>query len=306
MGSVIEMVAVAENGLFFMGNRYLKLAAAAARRCLLNAGRKSKDMGMIVNTGVYKDNNLGEPALASLIQKRIGAVSTPDLFDNKVCKFFAIPFSFDINNGGCGWMSGLQVVDGFIQTGDIFSGMVVTCDTEPFGTLFTNYKYHPLAAAVILSSGRENAGFIDFQSKSFPQYRNKYKSYVVWKHGNGRKMAVNELKVDIQEDFVDLCVKSALTTLENLLKSSKLKLSDIDLFIPSQSPTGFVEKLAQQIGMADRIVQMNHKNKEYFTAGPALALEKVWRNGSFRRSRYIVFLSVGSGITTACALYKNK
>ena len=41
--------------------------------CLDRAGRTAHDVDLLVNAGIYRDRNLGEPALAAMIQQDIGA-----------------------------------------------------------------------------------------------------------------------------------------------------------------------------------------------------------------------------------------
>ena len=50
-----------------------RLADAAARTCLAHAGREPGDVDMLINAGIYREDNMGEPALAALIQEDIGA-----------------------------------------------------------------------------------------------------------------------------------------------------------------------------------------------------------------------------------------
>ena len=50
-----------------------RLADAAARACLAHAGKKPGDIDMLINAGIYREDNMGEPALAALIQEDIGA-----------------------------------------------------------------------------------------------------------------------------------------------------------------------------------------------------------------------------------------
>jgi 3-oxoacyl-[acyl-carrier-protein] synthase III len=71
MGTVIDHVALAHGG---WRNRHsaLHLAVRAAKDCLQQAGRDPHDVDLLVNTGIYRDRNLGEPALAA-IQQDIGA-----------------------------------------------------------------------------------------------------------------------------------------------------------------------------------------------------------------------------------------
>ena len=50
-----------------------RLADAAARTCLAHAGKEPGDVDMLINAGIYREDSMGEPALAALIQEDIGA-----------------------------------------------------------------------------------------------------------------------------------------------------------------------------------------------------------------------------------------
>src|SRR5450755_3014038 len=54
-----------------------RLADTAARTCLARAGKEASDVDMLINAGVYREDSMGEPALATLIQEDIGAIQGP-------------------------------------------------------------------------------------------------------------------------------------------------------------------------------------------------------------------------------------
>ena len=72
MGTVIERLDVTRAG-WRTRHSALHLAVAAAKTCLQRAGREPDDVDLLINTGIYRDKNLAEPALAALIQEDIGA-----------------------------------------------------------------------------------------------------------------------------------------------------------------------------------------------------------------------------------------
>ncbi len=72
MGTVIDRLDVTRGG-WRTRHSALHLAVSAAQTCLERAGRNADDLDLLVNVGLYRDRNLGEPALAALIQEDIGA-----------------------------------------------------------------------------------------------------------------------------------------------------------------------------------------------------------------------------------------
>ena len=297
MKTKIKMVDFKKPFLNFTKGKAIKLSTKSSKVCLKKSGTKSSDLGVIIYTGIYREKHLVEPAIASLIQKRIGANSTLNGKNQT--------FSFDLNNGGCGLVSGFQLIDGFIQSGRANHGMIVCGDTEPYSKLSLNFHFSTSAASVILSSSENGYGFIRFKTETFPQYKHEFKSSISWSTLKKSKKKRNVLLVTETNDYMDLCVKCACQTLEKFLYETEINLSDIDLIIPSQNPGGFVPKLKKELNLDQRIIEVDCQVGVLHTAGPAAALEKAWLVGSFTQAKNILFLTVGSGITTALALYKN-
>ena len=292
------MTATSKPFLKYFRKKSLDLATTAALKCLKAARLNPKFLDMLVYTGIYRDEHMVEPAIAALIQKKVGA--------NPVANGNNTTFSFDLNNGGCGLISGMQLVDGFIQSGTIRQGMVVTSDAEPYQNLSQSYRFVPSAGAMILSSADNGTGFKKFKHFTFPQYKNTFESYISWTSLKKNRKKRNVLLVSQKENYLDLCVQCAIESLMEFLHEAQLKLSEIDLIIPSQSPGKFAAKLTAELDLPDKIVDVACSGGELHTAGLAVALEKVIKNGCFEQAKNVVFLTVGSGITTAFALYKNQ
>ena len=136
MGTKIEMVSVSRPWFSFLPGNSIKLTARAACQCLDDTEIDPCDLGLLINTGIYRFKNFGESAIAALIQKKIGANTTPES-DSAGSRS---TFSFDLNNGGCGWLTGIQIVHESMNTNKISYGMVVTGDSEPFYGLSETYS----------------------------------------------------------------------------------------------------------------------------------------------------------------------
>ena len=74
--------------------------------------------------------------------------------------------------------------------------------------------------------------------------------------------------------------------------------------VPSQSPPRFVAGLRAATGMGDRVVDVTGEAGDVHTAGVGLALERAQRDGLLRPGAHVLFVAVGSGISTALALYR--
>jgi 3-oxoacyl-[acyl-carrier-protein] synthase-3 len=302
MGTLINMVSVARPRFGFYPRNSIILSVRAARQCLDGAGVDPCDLGLLINTGIYRYKNTGEPAIAALIQEKIGANTTIKI-DSGNSKN---TFSFDLNNGGCGLLTGIEIVQGLINNGEISYGMVVTGDSEPFHGLSKDFAFNAAAAAIILSKSNDSGGFSLFRTYTFPEYSEELISRTFYNYPGWFRRGKNILNVRQKESYSDLCVNCAVKSLFNFLDESGKALNEIDLIIPSQSPLGFTSKMKNRIGMKENFIEMTKTgNKVFHTAGPAFALKKVWDDKRFKSSKNIIFLTIGSGITVSVALYKN-
>lgn len=293
MGTKINMVAVAIPWFRFSSRGSIFLSAKAAIQCVREAVINPDDIGLLINTGIYRYKNTGEPAIAAVIQKKIGANSKTT-------------FSFDLNNGGCGWLTGIQLIDGMLQSGEILYGMVVTGDSEPFRGLSKKFNFEPAAAAIILSKSEGFSGFSLFRTYSFPQFAEELISntnygQLQWKLGKRNILSVRQ-----KETYTNRCIDCTLESMTEFLSEAGLPLNETDLIITSQSPEGFVSGMKERTGMNDKFIEIAKTgNREIHTAGPVFALKKAWDDHRFIKSKNILFVTVGAGINVAFALYRN-
>ena len=151
MGTVIDQIALTRAG---WRNRHsaLHLAVTAAGECLRRARRSSDDVDLLINAGIYRDRNLAEPALAALIQQDIGANPEDPHADAHGT------FSFDITNGTCGLLNGLQIVDGFLKSRVIDCALVVASDADPGHGMSEHFPFAPIGAALLCTWSDDDIG----------------------------------------------------------------------------------------------------------------------------------------------------
>ncbi|CAL9644984.1 hypothetical protein SUDANB120_06448 (plasmid) [Streptomyces sp. enrichment culture] len=123
------------------------LAGRAARRCLAHARVSPSGVGVLVNVGVYRENNTFEPALAALVQKETGI--NPDYLADPQP---AAGFSFDLMDGACGVLSAVQAGQSLLATGTTERLLITAADVHPGGDASRDpdYPYADLAGAFLL------------------------------------------------------------------------------------------------------------------------------------------------------------
>jgi len=306
MGTKISMVSVSKLYSRFRPGNSISLSAGTVKECLCNSGIAPSDIGLLINTGIYRYRNTGEPSIAALIQNKAMPFSPGKASKGKEAASVPNTFSFDLNNGGCGWLSGIEIIDGFIQTGQIRHGIVVTADSEPFPGFSENYYFNTAAAAIILSGTETTGGFSHFRTYSFPGFCEEFISSTRFGNLKGKWGERNILVIKKSETYVDNCIDCAVISINRFLDETGFALKDIDLIIPSQCPKGFLTGIKDRLGISCKLVEVrNNMNKELHTAGPAFALNNSWNDNRFKSAENILFLTVGSGIFVSIALFKN-
>jgi len=142
MGTIIDRLGITQGG-WRSRHSALQLAVSAANSCLQDARRDADAVDLLVNAGIYRDKNLAEPALAALIQEDIGANPEDPHGDRHGT------FSFDISNGTCGILTGLQIVDGFLSSHTIRCALITASDADPGRGMSEHFPFSPVGAALL-------------------------------------------------------------------------------------------------------------------------------------------------------------
>jgi 3-oxoacyl-[acyl-carrier-protein] synthase-3 len=305
MGAQIEAVATTRSREGLFAKRALRLADDAAKVCLQRAGREAHELDLLINAGIYRDENLGEPALAALIQEDIGANPGHPTGAHHGT------FSFDVANGGCGVLTGVQLLDGFLCSGSARLGMVVASDTKPGRGVRGGFPFPRVGGALLLCPGDEEKGFTQFHFETFPEFEDLFESRVSWRPGRlrwlpGMRAGRNVLVVEEKEGYRTRCVDCAEEAASRFLRRVALKVADIDLLVPSRSPIGFADELAGRLGVPTHgVAEASEDLEGAHTAGPIVALEAAMHGGQFQEARHVLFVAVGAGIVVGLALYRK-
>lgn len=297
MGTIIEASATATAHHRPFAPGALKLADAAARSCLERAGRTADELDLLVNAGVYHDRFMNEPALASLIQEDIGANPGHPAGAGHGT------FSFDISNGACGLLTGIHVLDGMLASGTIELGIVVASDMDPEPRVSEGFGFPAVGGAVLLSADDSREGFTAFKFATFPEHAELFGSHVDW-HEDARRglhHGRNLLTVEVAESYASHALECAESTVRELAGAQALDLGEVDLLVATASVPGFADGLAARLGVsAERVAAPADGLAGAHTAAPAVALE----SGRLGGAHTTLFVSAGSGITVAVALYR--
>ncbi len=281
------------------------LADAAARACLARAGKEPGDVDMLINAGIYREDSMGEPALAALIQEDIGAnLGQPPIGGHGT-------FSFDLLNGTCGVISAIQLESGLLRSGVIRLGAIVTSDVGPEPGDPGSAPFRPAGGAMLLGWDDTEAGFTDFGAETFPEYQELFVSGLVWQErrrarGPRRAAGQSQMVIDTRPGYHARLADCAEEAARRFLRRLGIGIGDIDLLIPAPSSPDFLDTLRVRLGVpGDRVAYVPEDLAGAYTTGPIAALQAAIRSGRLGEARNTLMLAAGAGITVALALYRQ-
>lgn len=275
----------------------MDLALAAARSSLAEANVKSSDIGLLLYTGIYRDEYLSEPAFAAMMGDQLR------LHDPNAAGYPPF-FAFDLLNGSIGFLQGCYLAAQRIQAGRIPAALVATAEVEP-------HPQHPIGispsgAAFLLQAGSTTtggaAGFGDFV------FRND------WRRGFARTAISHlatgsdyDLKIDVtaspdlHADYVEL-LADAMDELRDL---ERLNWDDVDCVLPPHLGHEFLQLLADRVPqLRNKLVFDDGGTGDLFTASLPFAWQAAQKQGRTQRGSVALLLGVGAGLQAGCASYR--
>ena len=291
MGAIIDHPSLVRRG-WRTRRGALHLAVAAALTSLDAAGCPPGDLDLLINAGLYRDRNLGEPALAALIQQDIGANPEdphPDAHGT---------FSFDISNGACGVLTALQVIDGFLRAGTIHRALVVASDADPGHGLSENFPFTAAGGALLCGWRDDEFGLGPFRWANFPDGGESSRAGVGLHHG--RNLLRFHRSASMDKQFGEAAVKAV----RDCMDTAVVPLSAVDVIVAAPARRGFVAALAAGLGVpADRIVAA--QDEHIHTAALVAALRDASATGRMGPGSTALLVAAGSGVTAGAALYRT-
>jgi 3-oxoacyl-[acyl-carrier-protein] synthase III len=296
MATVLEAVGVAV-GRPWHRRGARRLADTAAARALSRAGRAADDIDLLLNAGLYHDRILGEPALAALIQEDIGA-NPEDPHEGRHGTF-----SFDVANGSCGMLTGLQVADGFLRAGTIRHALVVASDADPGRRLAPGFPFAPVGAAILCGWRPGREGIVGFRFGAPPDGGDD-------PVGGGLRATLglarrrNTLAVEETPTFAASAGTWAAEVAAELVADHGLTAGEVDLVVANPLVPDFLHALRACLGVAPGRLAAPPGNQRVHTAALGVALEPVI--GEHRHEgKTVLLVSAGAGPIAGAALLRQ-
>jgi len=276
----------------------ISMGVRAARKCVDSSGIDPSDIGLLIFCGIYRDENIGEPAIASIVQSKLGL--------NLLTKGDKATFAFDLLNSGCGVLTAIHVADSNIRSGSSKYALIVASDSIPIPTHTIGFPFQPGGGAVLLERSTDGKGLADFRFDIYPTDKDMFHSFIEYEDGAGSGEKKGQfLRFEENPEFLNKVVSGAVTTVKKLMEKNSLAADDIAIVLPSQSPKGFPSSFGRASGMGAKVTDLTDTYGNLHTAGIVACMEKAMKGGKLPDGGNIILLNVGSGISVGAALLKT-
>lgn len=272
----------------------LDLLNLAADICLNKSSYQRNDIGLLIHTGVYRSDNVLEPAFAALLAGKLHMNAS---FSDKDKKTFA----FDVFNGSIGFLQACYLAQQMIAAEISNTAMIVAAEFE------NNFKYFPdkmigireTASAVILDKNPvENKGFSRFL---FKYHTEAIDAYTV----NCSTKEVNPFfHIGKDPELGEKYVRTIQPLIVEILKQECIGLQEIDWVFPPQISTTFIHLLSEKLGLGfDKFIDVAGDGPDLFSSSIPYGMEYGFEIGLIKPGDIGLLIAVGSGIQVGCAIY---
>ena len=295
--SVGIMARVGEEALVaaHLGGDSVGMVKVAAENCLAKSSYSQSDIDLLIYAGVYRDDFICEPAIASLVAGSLKMNDAPESQEDKKT------LAFDTFNGAIGFLNACYVATRMIAAGKAKKAMVVASEIE------NNAKTRPTELLGIMETGSAlildessdgKRGFGNFVFKYFPDYIEALTSYT--KQQDGKTWIHCERDANLETYYLQ-CIRDAV---HELLSIEQLDISQINVIFPPQISSQFVTNLSDEMNLSRyKFVDIAHAGHDLYTSSLAYTLQHVREQNLVRDGDIGLIIGVGSGIQVGCAIY---
>ncbi len=273
----------------------LELARVASENCLEASSYRRNDIDLLVYSGVYRDNFICEPAIASMVAGVLKINDTIESLQEKKT------LAFDLFNGAVGFLNACYASIGMMQAKKVKNAMVVASEIENNRDVLPEELrgVEETGSAVILDESPDGKiGFGNFVFKYFTDYIEACAAYTV--HRSGKAWMRFEKDPHIESYYLQ-CIPAAI---HELLSIERLDISQIKVILPPQISSNFIAELSDKMNLSkDKFVDVTHGRSDLFTSSVPYAFQYVREQQLVKLGDIGLIISVGSGIQVGCATY---
>lgn len=271
------------------------LAVEASQIALKNAGKKIKDIDLIIVATSTPDTIF--PSTGCWVQKGLGAGSTPAL---------------DISAGCTGWLYGMILAESLILSGAhkcilLVGGEVLTKVTN-MKDRNTCVLFGDAAAATVLEESDDESGMLSSYWKADGNL-----AELLYLPGGGTRIPATPecLAQNLQyihmkgnEVFKHAVKRMGEAALE-ALKLAGLNKEDVDFLVPHQANIRIIDATGRRLKLPPEKVYSNiHKYGNVSVASIPISIHELWEEGKLSKGDIVLMVAFGAGFTWASIAYR--
>ncbi len=272
----------------------IEIAAEAAVKSIEASCIMRDDIGLMINAGIYKDSNIGEPSLASLIQQRLNLNLEPAF--GKVNP----TMSFDQRNGAAGFITAAHTVDAWLTMESTRYAMIVASDSHPSKseTKTDEFPITPSGSSVIFEKS-DGEGFRYYNFSSAGEEIEGITGYFNISEKGGRE----KITISIAENYAENLLSTITSAVRNAVESCSLDISRCYV-VAYQPVASFSKKLAGNLGLPqENVIDLYTKYGYIHSAAIGTGLHIINSEGTSPGKDAIICAAPGAGVGIATAVY---
>ena len=289
---IVERTGIVERRIARDDETTCSMAAEASREAMARAGVSPGEIDCIVLSTATTDRLL--PATAVDLQAALGATRAS---------------AFDISAACSGWIYGMTVAEGLIQSGVVETALVVSAEKMSaivdWKDRATCVLFGDGAGAVVLkrNKAQPNKGILSAFMRSDGTL-----AELLWRPSGGAKVPFSEAVLDDRSTYLKMAgrevfkhaVRSMSEACDRALDGAKLRGDDIDILIPHQANVRIIEATAKYANISmDKVYVNVERYGNTSSASVAIALDEAIECGRIKEGMHVLLVAFGAGFTWA-------
>lgn len=274
----------------------LKMAEMAARNATSQGKGHWEDIGLLLYAGVYRDEYLIEPAVATILAGALGINADEQRIEQHRT------LAFDVVNGALGMLDACSIGIEIARSGK--NGQILLCTAEIENNAVKGMDKPLLGleetASAMLLEPSDEVGFSQFFFWQQPDHIGDYHVRRDW-HADGSAC------LSIQKSLVldSLYLSCVFNMLQAFEREMGLSLDSFDYVLPPQISDLFIARFMEQAQLPNaKVISALKGRRDLFTSSIPYAFEQLFEQYSPKRGQKALVIGVGSGIQSGCAVYE--
>jgi 3-oxoacyl-[acyl-carrier-protein] synthase-3 len=292
---VMERTGISERHIAGPTDTTCSMGAAAARIAMHRAGVQPGEIDVVILSTATPDRLL--PATSVDIQAELGATRAA---------------AFDISAACCGFLYGLTLAEGLIQSGAAETVLLVSSEKMSAITDWTDRATCVLfgdgAGAAVLRRSQKGRGILSTFMRSDGTLAD-----LLYRPAGGATTPMSPAVLEARTHLVHMAgrevfkhaVRSMAEAAARALDLARLNGGDIDLLIPHQANLRIIEATAKHAGIPmDKVYVNVDRYGNTSSASIPMALDEATQKGLIGEGSLVLMVAFGAGFTWASSVVR--